>query len=430
MTDLDTRVRAMLRERAADIDALPADFADLASLDVLDNDPIHDRQWHQRTGWLIAAVVTAVLAVVGTAVALRTNSHHRSPAATQTPTTRTPVPPTLRRATCTAALPTAWRSALTVGTSRYGASAALPLAVSPDGATMLIARDFGTARDVALVRDGVAKSIYSVPQPDENQVENASLDDTYAVIDLDRSPRNSNGVIPEAGRVLLITLSNGSIKQLDRADYTTTSTGEQGRTIDGSLLWNGHVYWDIRKTYTAATTTIRDYDIATGKTTVAGPGGGWIPRLLADGVTFDPQGSGAIAVPRALPRPVAAATAGRRKFIVTDGQAYAWTTAANQLAWWAPGQTRVTTFALPAYADPQTEAVAGRYLMLDDSRNATGHRLVLDARTGAIAIVPGLQPYILSARGVFVGYEFAGAFKTSATVATRVDTTTLPELSC
>ena len=46
MTDLDDALRTMLRERAADISTLPADFADLASLDVLSGgaeDGVHRR---------------------------------------------------------------------------------------------------------------------------------------------------------------------------------------------------------------------------------------------------------------------------------------------------------------------------------------------------------------------------------------------------
>jgi hypothetical protein len=74
MTDLDTALRTMLRERGTDIDSLPADFNDLTSLDVLDRDPILDLRRSHRTGWLIAAAVIAVLAVVGATVGLRHGS--------------------------------------------------------------------------------------------------------------------------------------------------------------------------------------------------------------------------------------------------------------------------------------------------------------------------------------------------------------------
>ncbi|MFN2561202.1 MAG: hypothetical protein ABR571_07905 [Jatrophihabitans sp.] len=84
--DLETAVRSMLRERAHDIDTVPADFEDLASLDVLDLDARHrfDRRNHPNP-WLIAAAVAAVLAVIGTAVAFRGGDSRRSPATTQSP---------------------------------------------------------------------------------------------------------------------------------------------------------------------------------------------------------------------------------------------------------------------------------------------------------------------------------------------------------
>ncbi len=203
-------------------------------------------------------------------------------------------------------------------------------------------------------------------------------------------------------------------------------------TIDGSLLWNGHVYWDVRATYTDRVTTIKDYDIATGTTTVAGQGGGWIPRLLAGGVTFDPQGSNAIAVPRALPQQVAAATAGRQNFLVTDGRAYAWTTAAKQLAWWAPGQRKITVITPPPGFDPSAlQTVAGNFLMFDNQVGDQTRTFVTDARTGATAMLPAqLQPFLYGASGVALGYRFAGAVKESATESVRLDTRTLPELRC
>jgi hypothetical protein len=436
MTDFDTELRTMLRERANDIDSLPADFADLASLDVLDNDPIHDRFRRPRTGWLIAAVIAAVLAVGGIAIALQGKSGHgHAPPATHSPTgrpTTTPAPSLLRRATCAATLPRKWSSAIAAGTSRYGATSVLPLAISPDGSAMLVARDFGQARDVALVRgSGSPRSIYSVPQPDENQVVNASLDDKHAVIDLDRLPRNSNGVIPGARQVLLITLSSGAVKQLDQVIYASFTSVPAGRSIDGSLLWNGHVYWDVRTVYTDRTTTIRDYDIATGKTTTAGTGTPGVPRLLAAGVTFDPEGSSSIAIPRHLPSVVAAASLGRRNFLVTDGRVFAWTTATKQIAWWVPGDSQITVLTLPRGVDPELESVNGPFLVFDDQNSTNLRRDLLDARTGATAPLPStLQPILMSAGSVALGYSFTGAFKTSSTAVVRLDTNGLPGLTC
>jgi hypothetical protein len=268
-----------------------------------------------------------------------------------------------------------------------------------------------------------------VPEPDTYQVENASLDGAYAAVDLDRQPRNSNGVIPSASQVLLINLSSGSIKQLDREADLPKAGGVQGRTIDGSLLWNGHVYWDVRTTYTDRTPTIRDYDLATGKTTVAGQGGGWIPRLLATGVTFDPQGAGAIAIPRALPEVVAAARLTSTNQLLTDGHAFVWVTN-NRITWWAPGQARPTSVRMSPRVKPSLQAVGGHFVFFADEASISLTNFVLDLRTGAFAALPKAQPMLHSASGVVLGYGFVGAFKDSPTAVVRLDTRKLPELTC
>jgi hypothetical protein len=93
MSDLDTALRAMLRERANDIDALPAAIAELNGLDIVDTGRRHHSPQGRRTAWLIAAAVAAVLAVVGAAVAIRSGSatKHLSPA-TPSPTQHTSSP--------------------------------------------------------------------------------------------------------------------------------------------------------------------------------------------------------------------------------------------------------------------------------------------------------------------------------------------------
>jgi hypothetical protein len=105
MTDLDTAVRAMLRERAGDIDSLPADFADLNSLDVLDVGPLHELAHRRRTAWLIAAAVAVVLTVVGAAVAIRSGGPTRTPAATHSPTSPPTATPTISPRPATGHLP-------------------------------------------------------------------------------------------------------------------------------------------------------------------------------------------------------------------------------------------------------------------------------------------------------------------------------------
>jgi hypothetical protein len=71
MNDLDEALRTMLANRAEDITTMPADFTDLASLDVLDHDPSLDLGRRRRTPWLIAAVVVAMLAIAGAIIGIR-----------------------------------------------------------------------------------------------------------------------------------------------------------------------------------------------------------------------------------------------------------------------------------------------------------------------------------------------------------------------
>ncbi|MDT4914196.1 MAG: hypothetical protein QOC66_3324, partial [Pseudonocardiales bacterium] len=155
MTDLETDLRNTLRERATDIDTVPVDFAHLASLDVLDHDQAHHLNRGRRTAWLIAASVVAVLAVAATVIGLgkMRSDHHVAPGTEHpSPPHASASPALVQRSTCTATLPNTWRTALISGTSRFGAVSTMPLAVSPDGSAMLVARDYGSRRDVALVR--------------------------------------------------------------------------------------------------------------------------------------------------------------------------------------------------------------------------------------------------------------------------------------
>jgi len=80
MTDLDNSLRAMLRERARDISTLPADFADLASLDVLSGGAeLPDHRPPRWWTFVAAAAIVAGIAGVTVAVSQR-DTHHSRPA--------------------------------------------------------------------------------------------------------------------------------------------------------------------------------------------------------------------------------------------------------------------------------------------------------------------------------------------------------------
>ncbi|MBN9618943.1 MAG: hypothetical protein J0H43_04330 [Actinobacteria bacterium] len=86
MSDVETALRAMLQERAADIESLPEHLLETVER--------AGRRRPPRTVWLVAAAVVVVLAVVGGVLALRGHGRRTAPA-TPTPrpsTSSTPVP--------------------------------------------------------------------------------------------------------------------------------------------------------------------------------------------------------------------------------------------------------------------------------------------------------------------------------------------------
>jgi hypothetical protein len=437
--DLEQLLRDTLAERAGTVSSGPTWKSPVAPA---------RRRWVVPLA--VAASVAAVLTVVGTVAAVEHGSRHdRRPAETHSsslrPTaTTSPAPKRLNRylPSCAAALPSAWHSAIKAGTATFGATSAVPLAVTADGSQLLVARDQGSARDVALVDpDGRHHTIFSVPQPDENQVEHASVEGDYAVIDVERKPRNANGVLGTVVSVVLIDLRTDATTQLDHVteQQLRGSGGAEGRTIDGSVLWNGHVYWDVRATYVSTTSAIHDYDIASRHTSVVARGAAGPPQVSALGVSFGGYGSTTIAIARPLPAAVAAALTSQtaRDTLVTDGRSYAWRASATDLAWWAPGSAQVTEVGVPEADDAQPDAVAGPFVLFGDpdTNLADNSSALLDARTGAVGTARGLQPFGLlpaglAGSGILVGYAFEGKQKSSPTAAVRVDTTGLPGLHC
>jgi len=86
MTNLDREIQTMLRERAQDIQVLPAFLASFDGGDVANSRGTRGWEPRRRTGWLVAAVVVAVLALAGTVIAIRASRHPVAPG------THTPAP--------------------------------------------------------------------------------------------------------------------------------------------------------------------------------------------------------------------------------------------------------------------------------------------------------------------------------------------------
>ena len=421
--ELEALLRATLSSRAAEV----TEAAD-----------VPPRTSTRPRRWLPAIAAAAVIAAIaGTAVGIRVASHHGPAGPSPTPThTRSaspsPTQPPDRMNTCAAKLPASWRAAITQGASRFGAVSAFPLAISPDGKQLLVARDFGTSRDVAVVgTSGAPRPIYSVLQPDLNRVEHASIDGHYALIDIERLPRNANGVDGTVLEVVLVDLRNLHATLLDSVHDSDITNGR--RTIDGSVLADGQAYWDVKNRYADRTGVLRDYDVVTGRFRDAFSGTVGAPTLTPLGLGLPGDRTIRVLIARDVPTQVldAVTTDVSRNSLSTDGSSYAWVSG-RHIEWWAPGQSQITEFA-PTDVVPGLIAVAGHYVMYEDpsSDSVVPIVYILDTSTGAVgASVNALQAYSLSNAGVFVGYRYTGSAKNSPTEPVRIDTTKLPGLHC
>lgn len=413
--DLETLLRDTLSARAETITRGP------------NWQPAQPRQRRRR--WVAPLIAAAaVLAVAGTVVAIHASSGRQRathPSGTPSPTPTSSAPSLT--AMCTTSLPSVWRTRLADGTGTFGAESAYPLAAGADGA-VLVTRDFGTARDVVLVaRDGSVRRIYSVPAPDQNQVLDGALDGNYALIDVSRLPRNSNGVLQTVIQVVLVDLHTGKQTVVARADASG------GRTIDGATLYDGRVYYDVRPKYVSRRSAIHVYDIAHRSdrvvATALGNGPGEAPTLMPQGVVWS-RATMQLGAARQLPGPVARAINGDplRTHLATDGTAYAWIPGPRELAWWAPSLKAPRVFVLPGGASSLTPTVAGPLVLYtpDTAQQEEYSQYMLDARTGASTVLPHVDMSAVSGGGVF-----AGDRRTSgATAVVRLDSATLPELRC
>src|SRR4051794_6060309 len=89
MTDLETELRAMLRTRADDITTLPERVLPATGADVVVLRPgLHRR----RTNWLVAATVTAVLAIAAAVFAASDRDRSGPPTTQHTTSSATPTP--------------------------------------------------------------------------------------------------------------------------------------------------------------------------------------------------------------------------------------------------------------------------------------------------------------------------------------------------
>jgi hypothetical protein len=424
--DLEQLLRETLATRAGTVDRGP-------SWRGSDEAP---RKPHRWLAPLIAAAI--VLAVAGGVIAIEhssgpTQPTHPTPVQSLIPSpTATPTPSptdTVQRA-CRTTLPAEWETAIKDGTITAGALSAMPLSVGADG-SVLVARDFGSSRDVAVVSpDGKPRRIYSIASPDQNQVEDGVLEGHWALVPVIRLPRGANGVDPTVVRLVLVNTTSLATRTLATA---TDADVQHGRNVvDGATMFNGRVYYDFRPVYGKSAGVVHEYDIATGADRIIASGKVGAPHLYGRGVGWTDSGLDT-PIARALPAPVDRDTDSLRAAneLTTDGTAFAWMDSPHRIAWFGAGSTQPTRIVVPDKDQVDVVQVVGPIVLFEG--DGTGLQ-VLDARTGATAVVSqlgsGLQPYGLARDGVYAGYTFSGSFKTSPTEVVRIDVTKLPELHC
>ena len=340
------------------------------------------------------------------------------------------------------ALPGAWQQALKSSSYSLDGVSTIPLAMTADGG-MIAARDLGTARDVVAITPGKAvRTIFTIPDPGEDQVLGASVDGSWVLLPVSRLPRHSDGVDETVVRIDLVNLSSGVHREIAHTSQADAVNG--GETIGGAVIYRGHVYFDTRPTYASAARVINDYDIADGITTVVTSATAGepesMPQLSAAGVAWTTTANKTAAVTdvASLPPIVASAIADAAGHIAlsTDGSAYAWFAGHRTIGWWAPGDPAARYITLPntdqwssaSFGQYDQPTVAGQYVFLEG--------YVIDMHTGAGAVINtfgghargafGIAPQS-SSHGIVLGYAATGSTNQTFEVL-RLDTTKLPDI--
>lgn len=293
MTDLDTALRDMLRARATDIDALPAGLAHFERVAERAADqsdaPVHPR----RTAWLVAAAVAAVLAVVGTAIAVRAGGGNRPTPATHRsrPTTHhTRAPSSLRPLRCTAPLPADWRHALAAGTVSVPGHRLVPLAVTDDGSVLAdeaAAVAVPHTHELVLVAaTGSVRTLYDTPPPaswNGMRIGTVSTAGDWAAFAL-LVQAQSGGQGPV--QIELVNIKTGVERTL------RATAPNDARIVLGPALERGSVYWtEIDADRGLSTGRVRRYDIATRTTSVVSSGAVSAPVVSGGAVYWTRNGA-------------------------------------------------------------------------------------------------------------------------------------------
>jgi hypothetical protein len=385
------------------------------------------------------AVAMAVLTLA--AAACSEGSGSDQPPTSTTTTVAAPQPATLP--SCVTAIPATWQKAIDESTVETGGVSNVPMAVGRRGEVAVL-RDDGDTRNLLLIgSDKSITEIYTVPEPDQNTIGTVSMDDRWVVVGVEHSPRGANGIIPTIMRIDVVDRQGGATRNVVDSPLEDRTSG--GKTIDSVALFGGKVYWITRDTFAGDAGRVQSYDLNTGTVSDVAAGEMRNVRATAAGLTWDvawDQNTGVRAelkIPDALPPAVAGAVGtGREQLtLVTDGNAYAWSTGTDRgepaLAYWSPnsGLVRVTGNippggkfqALPIF-------VVGPYVVLDGGRpgdDVDTSATVIDTRSGALTY---LRPPVGGADGGTIAVGLGAIMKQppTSTGVLRVDE--LPPLTC
>ena len=428
-TELEALLRTTLDTRAGSIVKAPAPPADL---------PVRGR----RPTWFAVAAAAAAVVLIAAGVGLGvhlTSGKKSSPPATATET-------------CPASLPAQWRSAIDDGLFGADGASTQPLSFASDGTVLAIQDDGpqpGSGRFLVRLRpDYTSDVLLNIADPDNQTVAFAQQYEKWLVVGLKYQPRPAKGTIPGSTPIGL-----RKIEVLDFAAHTSKTLFyqdpmEQGPApqSNGVALYQGRVYWDQSFGHAGLPGVVYSYDLASGTqhTVYQGPIG-W-PQVTAQGLTLLVNGESQVLVPAPVPAQVEqAVTAAQRDRLATDGTAYAWVTSPRTVGWWAPGQAEPRYRELPKGAvsptDTNPPVVAGRFVL---TSTEDGGFAVTDMISGGSALLPdtagrALRPdYYLSQDGVLAGLGFTeskghfvdGYWADPAMIVLRLDTNTLPPLTC
>ena len=332
------------------------------------------------TWWAVAATVAAVLAVIGVVLTVRhASSNHSRPSA----------PATITRTACQTALPKAWTDAINAGTLSEPPASEL-FGIGPRG-ELLIARPLDQAitdrGELVLTRlDGTTQPITQV---DLGAIYLSSVSDGLSVIDGHWIvvPLKSAGPKAATARLELIDRSNVHNKRV-----VPISTYP-----DRMALFDNHVYWmDANKG--KATSSVQDYDIATGKARVLTTKAKYLASNQSGVAWADAHdGSHVIAGQDATTVPD---HPGTQPYPVTDGANYAWWTGSG-IGWYSKltNQTVYVPDHSVAKYGHSVDAVVGPYVVEFVDTNPR----VIDTRTGAVAQLSQVSRVISS--GAVVAFD-------------------------